>query len=64
MIDSSLALPREIVSMEPDNGGSRITLACGHVVWSPIDPIYDGKMYCAICVHQMLDQIKSGQRQK
>jgi hypothetical protein len=54
---------REIRSMEPDNGGSRITLECGHVIWCVLEPVYEGgKMYCAICLHDFLERLKTQQR--
>lgn len=63
MIDKSLTEPREIVYMVPDDGGSIITLACGHVIWCALEPVYAaGKMYCAACVHEFLDQLKAKQR--
>jgi hypothetical protein len=63
MIERELVEPRAIVNMEPDDGGSIITLACGHVIWSTLEPVYSaGKMYCAICVNEFVEQLRANQR--
>jgi hypothetical protein len=54
---------REIISIEPDDGGSKITLACEHMIWCALEPVYQGgKMYCSICLHEFLERLRKQQR--
>jgi hypothetical protein len=49
----------EIVRSEPDDGAYLLTLACGHVVWSPAG--WPGsRIYCGGCVADYLDRYKAG----
>jgi hypothetical protein len=62
-VDETLLERRQIVKFEDDDGGSRITLACGHVIWAAIEPVYQGgSMYCAECLHTLLEQVRKTQR--
>jgi hypothetical protein len=61
--DERLAWPKDILSMEPEDGGSRVTLRCGHMIWVALEPIYlGGKMYCCQCLGELLEQVRQKQR--
>jgi len=49
---------RCVASIEPDGGGSLVTLSCGHVLWCAIAPAEIGTLktvYCAMCLCNYLD---------
>jgi hypothetical protein len=64
--DETLAEPKDIISMQLEDGGSRVTLECGHVIWVALEPVYlSGRnlFYCGACLGDLLQQVRQRQRQ-
>ena len=63
MINETLYERRQIVKWEGEDDGSRLTLSCGHVVWTPLEPVYQGgSIYCGECLNMFVEQLRKTQR--
>jgi hypothetical protein len=60
--DETLAEPKDIIGMQLEDGGSRVTLECGHVIWVASEPVGD-RLYCGACLDDLLQQVRQRQRQ-
>lgn len=65
-LDESAIEPRQIVSIDPDDGGSMVKLVCGHLIWCALPPsefkrtLSKESMYCSSCVFDYLESVKRG----
>jgi hypothetical protein len=59
-MDEGLQKPKDIRTITPEDGGSRITLACGHRLWIALAPQDLGpRMYCSWCLDRLLQQVRN-----